>query len=96
MFSKAQKQRYRRLLDSFRNDRVHRLCEDFNSTKRYIDFIEETHDICVELKKTLSEESMSLVIKYSDLHTSISIEEYENMYRQGVRDCFKLMKLLIR
>ena len=96
MFSKAQKEKYRGFFDSFRNDRVHKFCEDFNSTKRYKDFMEETDNICAELKKTLSEESMSLVIKYSDLHTSIAIEEYENMYKQGVRDCFRLMKLLIK
>ena len=96
MFSKAQKEKYRSLIDSFTNYRVHKFCEDFNSTKKYQDFMEEAQNICAELEKTLSEESMILVVEYGDLHTCIAVEEYENFYRQGFRDCFKLVKSLIK
>ena len=94
MFSKAQRKKITNFIQSCTSNRVHELCEDFNSAKRYQDFIKETGNIYAELRKTLSEESLNLVRKYGDLHTFTAVDEYENFYKHGAMDCFELINSL--
>ena len=88
MFSEEQKQKFKTFIESCIDNRLYELVEEFTHTKEYKDFEDEAHEIVVELQKTLSKESMLLVMKYGDLHSGIATLEYDYLYRQGARDCW--------
>ena len=91
MFSEEQRQKFKTFIESCIDNRLYELVNEFTHTKDYQDFTNEAHDIVVELQKTLSKESVLLVVKYGDLHSGIATLEYDFLYRQAVSDCWMLV-----
>ena len=88
MVSEEQKEKFKTFIESCIDNRLYELIEEFSRTKEYKDFEDETHNVFTELQKTLSKESVLLVVKYGDLHSGIATLEYDYLYRQGARDCW--------
>ena len=91
MVSEEQKEKFKTFIESCIDNRLYELIEEFSHTKDYTDFTNEAHEIVVELEKTLSKESMSLVMDYGDLHSGIATLEYDFLYRQAISDCWMLV-----
>ena len=91
MFSEEQRQKFKAFIESCIDNRLYELIEEFSHTKDYQDFTNEAHEIVVELEKTLSKESMLLVMNYGDLHSGIATLEYDFLYKQAISDCWMIV-----
>lgn len=95
MFRFSKTKRTEKLMTILKGKRLDQLHMDFDRDKKYLVLSERQEQLYEKLKKTLTEEYLKDLIKYSDTSGDMVSVAASYFYDQGFYDCISLARLIL-